>query len=442
MDQVGPADKPIDRILLFREGKEPVVFAEPLNAIFGMVWHDGALYVMIGLQSPGRRDLPAPRAVRSRPAAEAGGDLRRRRVRPADRRRQHRQPAARPPDRPPGGDDRPRRPRRLARQAAARVPHPEPPAGGGRQPGRSSGGRLADRAAARLEPDGQRRDRQRDARIRHQREVRRTRAGPLGWAHPAHRAGVRAAARAARRARRPAIDPQGRRAGGDGRHRRPPRAERAGDLGDRHRRGPVGRHRADDQELSPRRHRAVGIRHRPPAGIRRDLLRTAPARARRARRLRRAGAGASPRPARRGCRHRDDAASDVRRPQPRRGHPRGQRAAATAGLLPRLPPDGLPRLLPRCRHPHPARPPDRRHRPARRPEGGGGQRGFRRPFLARPGSPRQDDPARPGGRRAAAVRRRRGGGGHQGGRRPRRRDDFRSVVREAIRRTRTIWPKT
>jgi putative membrane-bound dehydrogenase-like protein len=46
MDQVGPADKPIDRILLFRDGKEPVVFAEKLNAIFGMIWYDGALYVM------------------------------------------------------------------------------------------------------------------------------------------------------------------------------------------------------------------------------------------------------------------------------------------------------------------------------------------------------------------------------------------------------------
>ena len=46
MDQVGPASKPIDRILLFRDGKEPVVFADKLNAIFGMVWHDGALYVM------------------------------------------------------------------------------------------------------------------------------------------------------------------------------------------------------------------------------------------------------------------------------------------------------------------------------------------------------------------------------------------------------------
>ncbi|HZW32602.1 MAG TPA: PVC-type heme-binding CxxCH protein, partial [Isosphaeraceae bacterium] len=46
MDQVGPADRPIDRILLFRDGKEPVVFADKLCAIFGMVWHDGALYVM------------------------------------------------------------------------------------------------------------------------------------------------------------------------------------------------------------------------------------------------------------------------------------------------------------------------------------------------------------------------------------------------------------
>jgi putative membrane-bound dehydrogenase-like protein len=46
MDQIGPATKPIDRILLFRDGKDPVVFAEKLNAIFGMVWHDAALYVM------------------------------------------------------------------------------------------------------------------------------------------------------------------------------------------------------------------------------------------------------------------------------------------------------------------------------------------------------------------------------------------------------------
>ena len=46
MDQIGPADKPIDRILVFRDGKDPVVFAEKLNAVFGMVWHDGSLYVM------------------------------------------------------------------------------------------------------------------------------------------------------------------------------------------------------------------------------------------------------------------------------------------------------------------------------------------------------------------------------------------------------------
>lgn len=46
MDQVGPANKPVDRILLFRDGKDPVVFAERLNAVFGMVWHRGALYVM------------------------------------------------------------------------------------------------------------------------------------------------------------------------------------------------------------------------------------------------------------------------------------------------------------------------------------------------------------------------------------------------------------
>jgi putative membrane-bound dehydrogenase-like protein len=46
MDQVGPSNQPIDRILVFREGKEPVVFAEKLNAVFGMAWYEGALYVM------------------------------------------------------------------------------------------------------------------------------------------------------------------------------------------------------------------------------------------------------------------------------------------------------------------------------------------------------------------------------------------------------------
>jgi putative membrane-bound dehydrogenase-like protein len=46
MDQIGPADKAIDRILLFRDGQDPVVFADKLFAVFGMVWHDGSLYVM------------------------------------------------------------------------------------------------------------------------------------------------------------------------------------------------------------------------------------------------------------------------------------------------------------------------------------------------------------------------------------------------------------
>ncbi|WP_337177631.1 PVC-type heme-binding CxxCH protein [Paludisphaera sp.] len=47
MDQVGPADQPIDRVIVFKPGSpEPVVFAEGFNAIFGMLWHEGALYVM------------------------------------------------------------------------------------------------------------------------------------------------------------------------------------------------------------------------------------------------------------------------------------------------------------------------------------------------------------------------------------------------------------
>ncbi|MBV8678121.1 MAG: hypothetical protein JO355_13245, partial [Planctomycetaceae bacterium] len=45
MDQVGPYEASDGRILLFREGKEPVVFAEGFRAIFGMAWRDGALYV-------------------------------------------------------------------------------------------------------------------------------------------------------------------------------------------------------------------------------------------------------------------------------------------------------------------------------------------------------------------------------------------------------------
>ena len=46
MDQIGPADKPINSILLFRPGQDPVVFAEGLSAVFGMLWHDDALYVI------------------------------------------------------------------------------------------------------------------------------------------------------------------------------------------------------------------------------------------------------------------------------------------------------------------------------------------------------------------------------------------------------------
>ncbi len=51
MDMRGPATKPIDRIVLIRwdkNGGPPVktVFCENLSAVFGMVWHQGALYVM------------------------------------------------------------------------------------------------------------------------------------------------------------------------------------------------------------------------------------------------------------------------------------------------------------------------------------------------------------------------------------------------------------
>ncbi len=46
MDQTGPYEADNGRILLFREGQDPVVFAEGLRAVFGMAWRDGALYVM------------------------------------------------------------------------------------------------------------------------------------------------------------------------------------------------------------------------------------------------------------------------------------------------------------------------------------------------------------------------------------------------------------
>ncbi|HEY2155424.1 MAG TPA: PVC-type heme-binding CxxCH protein, partial [Isosphaeraceae bacterium] len=46
MDQVGPYEADLGRILLFRDGKDPVVFAEGFRAIFGMAWRGDALYVM------------------------------------------------------------------------------------------------------------------------------------------------------------------------------------------------------------------------------------------------------------------------------------------------------------------------------------------------------------------------------------------------------------
>ena len=45
MDQVGPYEANLGKIYLYREGQEPVVYAEGFRAIFGMAWHDGALYV-------------------------------------------------------------------------------------------------------------------------------------------------------------------------------------------------------------------------------------------------------------------------------------------------------------------------------------------------------------------------------------------------------------
>ncbi len=45
MDQVGPYESDHGKILLMREGKEPVVFAEGFRAIFGMAFRDGELYV-------------------------------------------------------------------------------------------------------------------------------------------------------------------------------------------------------------------------------------------------------------------------------------------------------------------------------------------------------------------------------------------------------------
>lgn len=45
MDQVGPYEANHGRILIFRDGKDPVIYASGFRAIQGMAWHDGALYV-------------------------------------------------------------------------------------------------------------------------------------------------------------------------------------------------------------------------------------------------------------------------------------------------------------------------------------------------------------------------------------------------------------
>jgi putative membrane-bound dehydrogenase-like protein len=45
MDQVGPYESNLGKIYVYREGKDPVLFAEGFRAIFGMAWHDGGLYV-------------------------------------------------------------------------------------------------------------------------------------------------------------------------------------------------------------------------------------------------------------------------------------------------------------------------------------------------------------------------------------------------------------
>jgi putative heme-binding domain-containing protein len=45
MDQVGPYESNLGKIYVYRDGQDPVLFAEGFRAIFGMAWHDGALYV-------------------------------------------------------------------------------------------------------------------------------------------------------------------------------------------------------------------------------------------------------------------------------------------------------------------------------------------------------------------------------------------------------------
>jgi putative membrane-bound dehydrogenase-like protein len=45
MDQVGPYESDHGKIWVVRDGQEPTVYAEGFRAIFGMAWHDNALYV-------------------------------------------------------------------------------------------------------------------------------------------------------------------------------------------------------------------------------------------------------------------------------------------------------------------------------------------------------------------------------------------------------------
>src|SRR5438309_532780 len=45
MDQVGPYESMDGKIYLYRDGKDPVVFAEGFRAVFGMAFRDGELYV-------------------------------------------------------------------------------------------------------------------------------------------------------------------------------------------------------------------------------------------------------------------------------------------------------------------------------------------------------------------------------------------------------------
>ena len=45
MDQTGPYEANLGKIYVYREGKEPVLFAEGFRAIFGMAWYEGSLYV-------------------------------------------------------------------------------------------------------------------------------------------------------------------------------------------------------------------------------------------------------------------------------------------------------------------------------------------------------------------------------------------------------------